>query len=128
MATVTDDNAIETTVKTMWGIRIRTTLSRGLPINTAKSNFLIFASNKDGPLIARQMMHIGQKKYTDMGVTVTIAQSLKVLGAMVKFRNDFTQGAASRALALKEATALRQMVFKRDKITNNANRHYLNAL
>eukprot|EP00959_Pyramimonas_sp_CCMP1952_P409829 8589228-Pyramimonas_sp.AAC.1 len=32
----------------MWGIPVRTTLSRGPPINATKSSFFIFASNKGG--------------------------------------------------------------------------------
>eukprot|EP00959_Pyramimonas_sp_CCMP1952_P164935 3447686-Pyramimonas_sp.AAC.2 len=81
MAKATDGNAIEITVKTMWGILIRTALSRGRPISITKSSFLIFASNKEGHILARQM-HIDQKQYTDMGMTVAITRSLKVLGAM----------------------------------------------
>eukprot|EP00959_Pyramimonas_sp_CCMP1952_P333275 6978402-Pyramimonas_sp.AAC.1 len=62
-----------------------------------------------------------------MGMTVTITRTFKVLGDIVNDRNDFAQDDAARGRALA-TTPLRKTALKRDKITNAAKIHYLNAL
>eukprot|EP00959_Pyramimonas_sp_CCMP1952_P080954 1691126-Pyramimonas_sp.AAC.1 len=48
-------NEIHRLVSTTWGHLIRPTLSRGLPINTTKSSYIVYPKTKSGRRTARTM-------------------------------------------------------------------------
>ncbi|CAK0827529.1 unnamed protein product, partial [Prorocentrum cordatum] len=69
-AMTSNGNEIHQLVSTMWGHLIRSTLSRGLPINTAKSSYIVYPNTKSGKRTARTMT---QEKLSiaDIGFTAT---------------------------------------------------------
>eukprot|EP00959_Pyramimonas_sp_CCMP1952_P024483 514077-Pyramimonas_sp.AAC.1 len=127
-ALTSNGNKIHQLVSTMWGHLIRSTFSRGLPISTAKSSYIVYPNTLSGKRTARTMT---QEKLSiaDIGFTVTITRSTKLLGAMFSDRNDLGQEIAVRTIALRQTTGpLRKTLFQRRAAPTKAKIHYLEAL